>query len=229
MQKSKEKVQKMFDEIAPRYDFLNHLFTMNMDKRWRRKIIKEILEKNYAKENILDIASGTGDLTKELVSLNPKNLYSCDISEKMLDVQKKKIDYAGLKIDVADSMNLPYESNSLDIATIAFGIRNFEDLEKSLLEIKRVLKRGGLLIVLEMFGSRDIKKSLFDLYFGKVIPKIGNRISKSEYAYSYLFSSVKNFYDVNEFVTLAEFNGYKYIKILNNFKKFVYTVYLQKA
>ena len=228
MQKSKEKIRIMFDEIAGRYDLLNHLFTMNLDKKWRKKIIKEIIKNNYPKDNLLDIASGTGDLTKELIALNPVNLYSCDISEKMLGVQRKKINFPGLKIEVADSLNLPYENESIDIATIGFGIRNFEDLEKSVIEIKRILKSGGLLIVLEMFGSRDMKKSIFDLYFGKIVPKIGNKISKSDYAYNYLFSSVKNFLDVNEFVNIAEFNGFKYIKIVNNFNKFVYTVYLYK-
>jgi demethylmenaquinone methyltransferase/2-methoxy-6-polyprenyl-1,4-benzoquinol methylase len=228
MQKSKEKIGKMFDEISEHYDLLNHLFTLNLDKKWRRKIIREIQKKNYPKDNILDIASGTGDLTKELTALNPVNLYSCDISEKMLDVQKKKINYNGLKIKVADASGLPYEDNSIDIVTIGFGVRNFENLEKSLAEIYRVLKKGGYLIVLEMFGGKGFTRNIFDVYFGKVMTKIGNKISQSKYAYDYLFNSVKNFHTIKEFTKLTENIGFKFIKTDNNFLNFVYTAYFIK-
>jgi len=228
MQKSKEKIGKMFDEIAEHYDLLNHLFTLNLDKKWRRKIIREIQKKKYIKENILDIASGTGDLTKELISLNPVNLYSCDISEKMLDVQKKKINYPGLKIEFADSSDLPYSDGSIDIVTIGFGIRNFENLKKSLKEINRVLKKDGCLIVLEMFGGKGFTRNIFDIYFGKVMTKIGNKISQSKYAYDYLFNSVKNFHTIKEFTKITENIGFNFIKTDNNFLNFVYTAYFIK-
>jgi demethylmenaquinone methyltransferase / 2-methoxy-6-polyprenyl-1,4-benzoquinol methylase len=228
MKKSKENIKNMFDEIADSYDFLNHLFTLNIDMRWRKQIIKELKKDYYKKDIILDIASGTGDLTKELVNLKPEHLYSCDISEKMLEVQKKKIKYDKLKIVVADSSNLPYKEKSVDIVTIGFGIRNFENVEKSFAEIYRILKPGGHLIILEMFGGKGFKKSLFDIYFGKIIPKVGNKISKSKYAYNYLFKSVKNFYNTDEFINLAEYHNFRLEKKVNNFSNFIYTIYFAK-
>ncbi|MCX6164292.1 MAG: ubiquinone/menaquinone biosynthesis methyltransferase, partial [Ignavibacteriae bacterium] len=208
LDKSRKEISRMFDDIAPKYDFLNHLFTMNRDKKWRREIIKYLksLDRNY--DFILDIASGTGDLTLELLKLNPKQIFSCDISEKMLDVQKKKIQSDKLKIDIADVLSLPYESNSIDLATIGFGVRNFEHLDKSLIEIHRVLKENGILVVLEMFARKKKKDDMFDVYFNKLIPKVGNKISKSNSAYSYLFKSVNSFYKVEDFNKIVEVNGF---------------------
>jgi demethylmenaquinone methyltransferase / 2-methoxy-6-polyprenyl-1,4-benzoquinol methylase len=227
LDKSRKQISKMFDDIASKYDFLNHLFTMNQDKKWRREIIKYLktLNRNYT--NVLDIASGTGDLTMELFKLNPKKVLSCDISEKMLEVQKKKIKSEKLKIDVADVEELPYESNSIDLVTIGFGVRNFDDLEKSLKEIHRVLSKNGIFVVLEMF-SRNKKDGAFDVYFNKLVPKIGNKISKNSYAYNYLFKSVNSFYNVDDFNKIISENGFKEIHFKNNFLGVVYTVYFQK-
>jgi demethylmenaquinone methyltransferase / 2-methoxy-6-polyprenyl-1,4-benzoquinol methylase len=227
LDKSRKQISKMFDDIAPKYDFLNHLFTMNQDKKWRREIIKYLKTINRDFVNVLDIASGTGDLTKELLKLNPNQVLSCDISEKMLEVQKKKIKSEKLKIDVADVEELPYKSNSIDLVTIGFGVRNFENLEKSLKEIHRVLSTDGIFVVLEMF-SRNKKDDAFDVYFNKLIPKIGNKISKSSYAYNYLFKSVNSFYNVDDFNKIISENGFKKIHCKNNFLGVVYTVYFQK-
>ncbi len=228
LDKSRKRIREMFDDIAPKYDFLNHLFTLNQDKKWRKQIIKYLKTLNRNYDNVLDIASGTGDLTKELINLNPKEIFSCDISEKMIDIQKKKIKSEKLKIDIADVVDLPYEDNSMDIVTIGFGVRNFENLEKSLNEIYRVLNEDGILVVLEMFSRKKKKDDMFDVYFNRLMPKVGNKISKSSYAYNYLFNSVNSFYKVNDFNLIVEKSGFKTILCKNNFLGIVYTVYFQK-
>ena len=229
MDKSVKKISEMFDEIAGTYDILNHSFTLNLDQKWRKQIVKYIKKNSIKFDTVLDIASGTGDLTKALLKLDSKVIYATDISPKMLEVQKKKFKDERLKIEVADALNLPFKSNSIDIVTIGVGVRNFENLEKGLKEIHRVLKKGGYLIVLEMFGNKGFKKKIFDLYFGKIMPKVGNRVSGSKHAYSYLFNSVKNFHSVEEFVKLAESRGYKEKERVNNFLDFVFTTYLEKT
>jgi demethylmenaquinone methyltransferase / 2-methoxy-6-polyprenyl-1,4-benzoquinol methylase len=228
LDKSRKEISRMFDDIAPKYDFLNHLFTMNQDKKWRKEIIKYLKTLNHKFENVLDIASGTGDLTLELLNLNPKQILSCDISEKMLEVQKKKIISNKLRIDIADVEALPYDDNSIDLVTIGFGVRNFEHLDESLKEIHRVLNENGILVVLEMFSRKKDKDDMFDVYFNKLMPKVGNKISKSSNAYNYLFKSVNSFYKVVDFKNKVEENGFKSIFIKNNFLGIVHTVYFQK-
>lgn len=228
LDKSRKQISKMFDDIAPKYDFLNHLFTMNKDKKWRKEIIKYLKTVDCKYENVLDIASGTGDLTQELFSLYPQTIYSCDISEKMLEIQKKKIKNEKLKIEVADVESLPYKDNSVDLVTIGFGVRNFDNLEKSLKEINRVLCKSGIFVVLEMFSRKKSKGDMFDLYFNKLMPKIGNKVSKSSNAYNYLFKSVNSFYKVDDFTKIVEDAGFKKIHSKNNFLGIVHTVYFQK-
>lgn len=228
LDKSRKEISRMFDDIAPKYDFLNHLFTMNLDKKWRREIIKYLKSFDRNFDFILDIASGTGDLTLKLLKLNPEQIFSCDISEKMLEVQRKKIKSEKIKIDIADVLSLPYKDNSIDLVTIGFGVRNFEHLEKSIEEIHRVLKAKGILVVLEMFARNKKKDDMFDLYFNKLIPRIGNKISKSNSAYSYLFKSVNSFYKVDDFNKLVMEMGFKKINSKNNFLGIVHTVYYQK-
>ena len=218
----------MFDEIAPKYDLLNHLFTLNIDKSWRKKIVTTIKENNIPSEKVLDLASGTGDLTIQLLSLDSKEIVAADISQKMLDIQKEKINDSRVKLVQGDALNLPYENEYFDIVTVGFGIRNFEDLEKGLKEINRVLKKGGVLIVLEMFKSTGLKTKLFNLYFGGIMPFFGNLISGSKNAYSYLFKSVSGFLSVRDFIILAEKNGYKNFRSVNNMLQLVNTVYLKK-
>lgn len=216
----------MFDEIAPTYDKLNHLFTLKIDIKWRREIVKYLKGKNFHAEDILDLASGTGDLTAELLKFDPKKIIAADISDKMLEVQRDKIKDSRLQLVNADSSDLPFEDNSFDLVTIGFGIRNFEHIERSLNEIRRVLKPGGKLIILEMFKASGIKTKVFNLYFGKVMPFFGNRISKSKYAYSYLFKSVDGFYSVKDFIDLCEKTGFKLEHSKNNFLGIVNTIVL---
>jgi len=228
LNKSKERIGTMFDEIAVKYDFLNHFFTANLDRRWRKRIIKQIEYFNFPFGTVVDLASGTGDMMVELLKLGPDKAYSFDISEKMLDVQREKIRNERLVILKADSEKMPLEDNSADILTIAFGVRNFENLENSLNEIRRVLKPKGILIVLEMFGMAK-RNLLFEFYFTRIMPVFGKIVSRSSYAYEYLHNSVMKFKTADEFNCLAEKNGFALRKKENNFLKFVYTVYLQKV
>jgi demethylmenaquinone methyltransferase/2-methoxy-6-polyprenyl-1,4-benzoquinol methylase len=225
--KSKQKIESMFDEIAPTYDRLNHLFTLSIDTRWRREIVKNISDNNFSSVNILDLASGTGDLTAELIKLNADKICAVDISKNMLEIQRMKIRDSRLELIQADVKSLPFENNFFDVVTIGFGVRNFEYLEESLNEIRRVMKPAGRLIVLEMFKSGGVKTNLFNLYFGKVMPFIGNIISGSNYAYSYLFKSVNNFLTVPEFISLCKGCGFETEYYKNNFFGIVNTVYLK--
>ena len=217
----------MFDEIAPRYDFLNHLFTFNLDKKWRRQIVNNIKTMGIKTDVIIDLASGTGDMINEFLKLKPKKAFAFDISIKMLDILKEKIKHPNLFVKIADSENMPVDSDSADIITIGFGIRNFENLEVSLKEILRVLRKNGILIVLEMFNFEK-RNRFFEFYFSKIMPVTGKLISHSESAYSYLNSSVMNFGTVAEFSDIAKKVGFSICRKKNNFMNFVYTVYLTK-
>ncbi len=226
--KSKDKIEAMFDQIAPTYDKLNHLFTLNIDRNWRKEIVKYLSGEKFYPRIILDLASGTGDLTSELLSFNPEKIYASDISKNMLDIQRRKIVDKRLELVQADALNLPFEENYFDLITIGFGVRNFEDLNVALKEIRRVLRPGGVLVVLEMFRSSGFTSKLFNIYFGKVMPFFGNRISNSKDAYSYLFNSVENFLSVKDFLAVCKDEGFRCDNSKNNFLGIVNTVYLSK-
>lgn len=225
--KSKESISSMFDDIAERYDLLNHFFTANLDRVWRNKIINYISSNDIKAKDIVDLASGTGDMTKVLIKLEPDKIYSFDISPKMLDIQRDKILDERVQIEVADSENMPLKSGTIDILTIAFGVRNFESLEKSLKEINRVLRPNGRLIVLEMFKPEK-RNPFFEFYFTKIMPRFGKIISRSNTAYTYLHTSVMNFKTVKEFIEMCIHNGFSLEYQKNNFQRFVYSVYLRK-
>jgi len=191
----KEQVRKMFNTIAGRYDFMNRLLTMRIDVLWRRKAVR--LVKDYPHETILDLATGTGDFAIELAKLKPIRITGIDIAEKMLEIGREKVKQKGLsgKIELmeADSENLPFPDNSFDLASSAFGVRNFENLNKGLSEIHRVLKPGGSILVLEASepSSRPLKK-LYKAYMSKICPAIGGAFSENK-AYDYLNRSVAAF------------------------------------
>lgn len=227
LDKSKLKIESMFDEIAPTYDRLNHLFTLSIDIRWRREIARNIQSESLQTLTILDLATGTGDLTAELLKLNAVKICAVDISRNMLEIQRMKLNDSRLELIQADVKSLPFDKNVFDIVTIGFGVRNFEFLEESLIEIRRVMKSGGRLIILEMFKSGGIKTNLFNMYFGKIMPYIGKMVSGSNYAYSYLFKSVNNFLTVPEFITLCNNCGFEADFYKNNFLGIVNTVYLK--
>lgn len=216
----------MFDEISSSYDLLNHINSAGRDITWRKKVINEIIKKSWKSGNILDIAAGTGDFSKEFSRLQPEILISLDLSHGMLSVNQKKNIFNNYHIQ-ADCEYLPFNDNQFDIIGIAFGVRNFENLKKSMIEIKRVLKPGGKLIVMEMFsyGKNNISNKLFNYYFSKIIPKIGNKISRSKNAYNYLFDSVNDFLNITEFNDLLISINYKILFTKQNFLDIVYTTY----
>jgi demethylmenaquinone methyltransferase/2-methoxy-6-polyprenyl-1,4-benzoquinol methylase len=208
----KEQVARMFDNISRNYDFLNHFLSLGIDKGWRRKAIN--LLKPLNPKQILDVATGTGDFAIMALSINPESVTGVDISEGMLAVGRKKIEHNGLTNKITllsgDSENLPFEENKFDAVTVAFGVRNFENLEKGLVEIFRVIKPGGMVVVLEFSRPRKFPfKQLYSFYFKIVLPRIGQIISKDKVAYTYLPESVEAFPDGQDFLRILNSIGFK--------------------
>lgn len=203
----KEQVAEMFDNIAGSYDFLNHFLSLGIDKMWRTKAIRSI--KEVQPQKILDVATGTADLAIAAMKLQPQQIIGVDISNKMLDCGRDKIVKKGLDktIDLqwGDSENLPFEDNTFDAITVAFGVRNFENLEKGLLEMHRVLRPGGKLAVLEFSKPKKFPiKQLFNFYFKNVLPTLGKMVSKDNRAYTYLPESVQVFPEGQTFMKILE-------------------------
>lgn len=210
----KEQVAKMFDNISQNYDFLNHFLSLGIDKGWRRKAIE--LLKPLKPKKILDVATGTGDFALMALTLNPDKIIGIDISEGMLEMGRQKILKQKLtdKVELVkgDSENIPFEENNFDAITVAFGVRNFENLQKGLTEIYRVIKPGGMVVVLEFSKPRKFPfRQLYNFYFKNVLPKIGKIVSKDNAAYTYLPASVEAFPDGQEFVGILEKIGFKNI------------------
>lgn len=195
--KKSEQVEQMFDNIAPAYDQLNHTLSLGIDKSWRRKAIDWL--KPYRPQRIMDVATGTGDFAiLACRELQPEHLVGTDISEGMMNVGREKVKKAGLsgKISFAreDCTSLSFADNSFDAITVAFGVRNFEDLDKGLSEMCRVLKPGGHLVILELTTpERFPMKQLFAVYSRLVIPTLGKLFSKDNSAYKYLPQTIKAF------------------------------------
>lgn len=197
----KENVQNMFNSIAESYDMLNHLMSMDIDKSWRKKAIRKIQEdlSENAPISLLDLACGTGDFSiASAKMISGIMVTGVDLSEGMLEVMKKKVEAEGLSdrisMSVGDGENLPFEDNTFDRISIAFGIRNFENREKGLQEMLRVLKPGGRLVILELsLPENALIKWLFNLYFLHILPLIGGKISGDKKAYQYLPASVVGF------------------------------------
>jgi demethylmenaquinone methyltransferase/2-methoxy-6-polyprenyl-1,4-benzoquinol methylase len=192
----KEQVAKMFDNIAHKYDFLNHFFSLGIDIRWRKKAIR--LLKDSPSDQILDVATGTGDMAFELMKLNPKKITGVDISVGMLDIGRKKISDRELNEKMefltGDSEDLQFDSESFDIVTVSFGARNFENLHKGLKDMYRVTKKGGKVCVLEFSQPRRFPlKQLYNFYFKRIMPTVGKLVSKDNAAYTYLPESVQAF------------------------------------
>jgi demethylmenaquinone methyltransferase / 2-methoxy-6-polyprenyl-1,4-benzoquinol methylase len=211
----KKQVADMFNNIAYRYDFLNHFLSLGIDILWRKKAIR-LLKKNQPKM-MLDIATGTGDFAIESLSLNPDKVYGIDISVGMLEKGKEKIIQKKvnhiIELTEGDSENIPFETNKFDAITIGFGVRNFENLEKGLTEIFRVLKPNGQVAILEFSKPKTFPiKQLYHFYFLKVLPTIGKLVSKDARAYSYLPESVIAFPDGKEFEKLMLQAGFKTIQ-----------------
>lgn len=190
-------VEKMFDNIAPAYDKLNHALSWNIDKSWRRKAIG--LLKPFHPQYVMDVATGTGDFAIQACRiLQPKELIGTDISEGMMNIGKEKVRQAGLEHLISfakeDCTALSFTDCRFDAVTVAFGVRNFEDLDKGLQEISRVLIPGGHLVILELSApERFPMKQLYALYSKIIIPTLGKLLSKDRNAYTYLPQSIKAF------------------------------------
>lgn len=208
----KEQVAKMFNNISHRYDFLNHLLSLGIDKIWRKKAIG-VLKPLHPKK-MLDVATGTGDFAIQSLELNPDKIIGIDISDGMLEVGRKKINSKNLsdKIELVrgDSENIPYSQNKFDAVTVAFGVRNFENLTKGLSEIRRVLRPGGMVVILE-FSKPSVFpfKQLYQFYFRFILPRIGSLISSDKAAYTYLPKSVEAFPDGEDFLRILQDVGFK--------------------
>jgi demethylmenaquinone methyltransferase/2-methoxy-6-polyprenyl-1,4-benzoquinol methylase len=216
----KEQVAQMFNNIAHRYDFLNHFLSLGIDTIWRKKAISCLKKENP--KLLLDIATGTGDLaiTANKI-LNPDKIIGIDISEGMLSFGREKLNKLKLQDKIqlisGDSENIPFPENYFDAATVAFGVRNFENLDKGLVEINRVLKIGGSLVVLEFSKPKVFPvKQLYNFYFNQILPNIGKLISKDKRAYSYLPESVQAFPDGSDFIVHLKDAGFNntYFKTL---------------
>lgn len=213
----KQQVALMFDKIAHKYDFLNHFLSLGIDILWRKKAIS-LLKKAQPKQ-ILDVATGTGDLAIEALKLNPEKVTGIDVSAGMLELGKEKIKAQQLdsKIELlqGDSENLPFTHNSFDAITVAFGVRNFENLKKGITEMNRVLKPGGQVVVLEFSTPERFPfKQLYHFYFRTILPLIGKLISKDPRAYSYLPESVKAFPNKKDFAGILQECGFHEVKFL---------------
>ena len=208
----KVEVEQMFDNIAGNYDLLNRVLTLGIDTVWRKKAIKTISNKNP--KNLIDLATGTADFAIEAnKQLNIEQIKGIDISHEMLEVGRDKLRKKGLdhKIELikGDSENLHFEENTFDVATVSFGVRNFENLDKGLKEIHRVLNSGGQLVILEFTKPTMFPfKQLFNIYFKYILPFIGKFKSKDDNAYQYLYESVQAFPDYERFIEHLQDAGF---------------------
>ncbi|MFD1095111.1 bifunctional demethylmenaquinone methyltransferase/2-methoxy-6-polyprenyl-1,4-benzoquinol methylase UbiE [Salegentibacter chungangensis] len=213
----KKQVEQMFDKISGNYDGLNRIISFGTDVKWRKKVIAMVKTNNP--KSALDIATGTGDLAISLANTGAKEIVGLDISEGMLSVGRKKIKAKGLedkiKMVQADSEALPFDENSFDAITVAFGVRNFETLEKGLSEIYRVLKPGGIFIVLETsVPSKTPYKQGYKLYTNFLMPLIGRIFSKDRDAYEYLSKSAAVFPYGKAFNNILQKIGFTNVKDL---------------
>lgn len=213
----KQDVRSMFDSIAWRYDFLNHFLSFGTDFFWRRKAISE-LKKRVSPSTILDVATGTCDLAIASLKLNPEKVTGIDISQRMLEEGRKKIYRKGLEkrieLAVADSEELPFANSSFDAVMVAFGVRNFENPEKGISEMYRVLNPGGALMVLEFSSPTKFPfKSIYRFYFHRVLPFFGRFFSKDRSAYNYLPESVSQFPVGQVFVSILESSGFESVSL----------------
>jgi demethylmenaquinone methyltransferase/2-methoxy-6-polyprenyl-1,4-benzoquinol methylase len=201
----KAQVKEMFDGIAHKYDFLNHFLSLGIDNIWREKALKNLSA--YKNPRILDVATGTGDFAIAALKYKPSGVVGIDLSPEMLKKGQEKMVRKGLdhiiKLEVGDSENLKFQDNSFDAVTVAFGVRNFENLEKGLSEMARVLRPEGKAVILEFSKPQGgFFRVLFNFYFFNILPLLGRMVSKHSSAYTYLpesvdaFPSGKNFTDI---------------------------------
>lgn len=206
----KETVKNLFDDIAPRYDLLNHLLSLNIDKSWRRRAVREL---EAGQEELLDVACGTGDFAIAAVRAGVKRVTGIDISAGMVDIGKRKVEALGLSgriaLEIGDSEQMRFPDNAFDAVTVAFGVRNFEHLEQGLREMCRVLRPGGKVVILEFsMPDRFPMKQLYTLYFRRILPLFGGWISGNRGAYVYLPESVMRFPQGKAFLDIMGRSGF---------------------
>jgi demethylmenaquinone methyltransferase / 2-methoxy-6-polyprenyl-1,4-benzoquinol methylase len=211
----KKQVAQMFDNIAPKYDFLNHFLSFGIDKIWRRRAIRLLMK--HSVSYVLDVATGTGDFAIESLKRGAQKVVGVDISEEMLAVGRAKIEAMGLSQQITlqkgDSEELCFSDNSFDAVTVAFGVRNFEDLTKGLDELYRVLKPGGVICILEFSKPRYFPvKQFYSVYSFYILPFLGRLFSKDRIAYRYLPESVGKFPDGKEFIDYLIKSGFSNTK-----------------
>jgi demethylmenaquinone methyltransferase / 2-methoxy-6-polyprenyl-1,4-benzoquinol methylase len=208
----RESVKLMFDEISGKYDFLNHFLSFGIDKQWRKRLVKEMIR--TGPKHVLDLATGTADLAMELHRRSGIMITGADISEQMMEIGRQKIDKAGysdsIKLAYGEAEDLKFPDESFDAAMIAFGVRNFEDLEKGLSEMKRVIRIGGKVMILEFSRpSSGILKLSYKFYSKYIIPLIGRMVSSHPSAYKYLPETVAAFPSGKAFLDIMSGTGFK--------------------
>lgn len=214
---AKEKIESMFDSIAGDYDKLNHIMSLDVDKSWRKRALKEIVDGSGPLE-VLDLACGTGDFSITIAKASDEvKVTGVDLSEGMLAVMADKVERQGLGgrifFEQGDGENLRFTDGTFDRVTIAFGIRNFEDRLKGLREMFRVLKPGGRLVLLELSRPENkVIRWLYDIYFLRIMPVIGGKVSGDKAAYAYLPASVKTFPGKKEFSAMMAQAGFKNVR-----------------
>lgn len=213
----KEKVRVMFNNISGNYDFLNHFLSMGIDVLWRKKLVRKL--KKHQPKRILDVATGTADLAITARKTGAERIIGIDISEGMLEVGKQKVLKRNLdhliELQLADSENLPFEEASFDASIVAFGVRNFENLDKGLAEMYRTLSDDGSIWVLEFSKPQRFPvKQFYNFYFKHILPVIGRMVSKDDFAYTYLPESVQEFPFGDAFLKHLSGVGFKNCKII---------------
>lgn len=211
-QRKKQQVTQMFDSIAPKYDALNHILSFGIDKLWRKKAVKIIKKQNP--EKVLDIATGTGDFAFSMANSGINNIIGADLSNEMIQVAiskaSKNENYKGVSFQIADAENIPFSNNSFDVVTVAFGVRNFENLKLGLSEMLRVLNNDGIAVIIEFSKPQFfLFKAIYNLYFKYLVPFIGKIISKDKKAYKYLYNSVDKFPYGKDFLNILQEVGFR--------------------
>jgi demethylmenaquinone methyltransferase / 2-methoxy-6-polyprenyl-1,4-benzoquinol methylase len=210
--RKKEQVQHMFNDISGKYDFLNHFLSLGVDFSWRRKFVNQL--SLYKPHRILDVATGTGDLALLISTLEPEHVTGIDIAGNMLAIAKQKAIQKHLQeritFEEGDAEDLPFPDEVFDAVTVAFGVRNFEDLERGLSEMRRVMKTGGVMMILEFSHPASFPwKQLYGFYSKHLVPFIGKMVSRNTQAYTYLPESVFAFPSGKDFLDILEKAGMK--------------------
>ncbi|HJC76319.1 bifunctional demethylmenaquinone methyltransferase/2-methoxy-6-polyprenyl-1,4-benzoquinol methylase UbiE [uncultured Alistipes sp.] len=215
-QTKKEEVREMFDRIAPTYDMLNHTLSLNIDRLWRRRVVR--LVRRFAPRRILDVATGTGDLAIAMARrIRGTQVLGVDLSEGMLDIARRKVAEAGLDgrvvFDTGDAERLFVSDSAVDVATVAFGVRNFGDLDAGLRDIARTLREGGRIVILEFSTPRNpLARAFYGFWNRRVLPRVGGMVSRDRKAYEYLPESIGEFPAPERFLEMMSRAGFRNCK-----------------